>query len=57
MPKTNGEGPTQETPAGAEIPVPTRDEVFRDLGKVAKPRTPPLDQDDDSADGEGSPEQ
>jgi len=42
MPKTNGDGPTQTTkPAEGEpveIPVPTREEVFRDLGKVAKPR-------------------
>ena len=46
MPKTNGDGPTQETqpqyedgaegPA-TEIPIPTREEVFRDLDKVAKP--------------------
>jgi len=44
MPKTNGDGPTQTTqPAEGEpveIPVPTREEVFRDLGKVAKPRKP-----------------
>jgi hypothetical protein len=26
----------QETPTGHEIPVPSREEVFRDLGKVAK---------------------
>jgi hypothetical protein len=42
MPKTNGDGPTQETqPAEGEpveIPIPTREEVLRDLGKVAKPR-------------------
>ncbi len=38
MPKKNGDEPTQETPAGAEIPIPTRKDVFRDLGKVAKPR-------------------
>ncbi len=42
MPKKNGNEPTQETqPAKgepAEIPIPTREEVFRDLGKVAKPR-------------------
>jgi len=29
--------PTQHTPKGAEIPVPTREEVLRDLEKVAKP--------------------
>ena len=42
MPKTNGDHPTQETQPKegppAEIPIPTREEVFRDLGKVAKPR-------------------
>jgi hypothetical protein len=32
--------PTQHTPKGAEIPVPSRRDVFRDLGKVAKPRKP-----------------
>jgi hypothetical protein len=31
------EEPTQYTPEGAEIPVPTREEVLRDLEKVAKP--------------------
>ena len=31
------EEPTQHTPQGAEIPVPTREEVLRDLAKVAKP--------------------
>ena len=29
--------PTQETPQGHEIPVPSRQDVFRDLGKVARP--------------------
>jgi len=38
MPKTNGDHPTQETKQGAEIPIPTREEVFRDLTKVAKSR-------------------
>ncbi|MEE9202309.1 MAG: hypothetical protein V3U31_03845 [Dehalococcoidia bacterium] len=28
---------TQKTPTGYEIPVPTREEVMRDLAKVAKP--------------------
>jgi hypothetical protein len=28
--------PTQRTPKGHEIPVPTRKQVFRDLEKVAK---------------------
>ena len=40
MPKQNGNEPTQETqPAKGEpteIPIPTREEVFRDLGKAAK---------------------
>jgi hypothetical protein len=31
--------PTQKTPKGHEIPVPTRKQVFRDLEKVAKPKT------------------
>jgi len=35
------EGPTQETPQGYKIPVPTREEFFRDLEKVAKPRKKP----------------
>ena len=29
---------TQKTPKGAEIPIPTRGEVYRDLGEMAKPR-------------------
>jgi len=29
--------PTQQTPEGHEIPIPTREDVFRDLEKVAKP--------------------
>jgi hypothetical protein len=49
MPKTNGDGPTQETrPAKGEpveIPIPTREEFFRDLGKVAKPRKQPEPED------------
>jgi hypothetical protein len=32
--------PTQYTPKGHEIPIPTREQVFRDLEKVAKPRKP-----------------
>lgn len=50
MPKKNGNEPTQETqPAKgepAEIPIPTRQEVFRDLGKVANPRKPPPDEEE-----------
>lgn len=30
--------PTQQTPEGHEIPVPHREDVFRDLEKAAKPR-------------------
>ena len=41
--------PVQETPAGETIPVPTREDVFRDLEKVAKPKG--------SADGESSPKE
>jgi hypothetical protein len=33
--------PTQYTPKGHEIPIPTREQVFRDLEKVAKPRKRP----------------
>lgn len=29
--------PTQETPEGETIPIPSRKDVFRDLEKVAKP--------------------
>jgi hypothetical protein len=32
--------PTQYTPKGHEIPIPTKEQVFRDLEKVAKPRKP-----------------
>ncbi len=32
--------PTQRTPAGAEIPIPTCRDVFRDLDKTAKPVPP-----------------
>ena len=32
--------PTQKTPAGAEIPIPTRGDVFRDLDRAAKPVPP-----------------
>lgn len=54
MPKKNGDEPTQETQPQYEdgatgpptdIPIPTREEVFRDLGKVAKPRKPPPEKD------------
>jgi hypothetical protein len=45
MPKSNGDHSTQETEQGAEIPIPTREEVFRDLGKVARPRNPPSETD------------
>jgi hypothetical protein len=31
---------TQETPGGHTIPVPAREDVFRDLGKAAKPLRP-----------------
>jgi hypothetical protein len=29
---------TQETPAGAMIPIPSEEDFFRDLAKVAKPQ-------------------
>lgn len=41
--------PVQGTPTGAEIPIPTRADVFRDLRKVAKA---PVD--DESDEGAGS---
>jgi hypothetical protein len=41
---------TQTTEKGYEIPIPSREEVFRDLGKVAKPRKK------QSPAGEGGPE-
>jgi hypothetical protein len=34
----NEQEPTQETPQGETIPVPTREAVLRDLAKVAKPK-------------------
>jgi hypothetical protein len=61
MSKKNGHKPTQETqpqprPDGTvaepgEIPIPSREEVFRDLGKVARPRKT-----ESPGDGEGGPE-
>jgi hypothetical protein len=36
--KQTPEEPTQETPQGHKIPVPTHKQVFRDLEKVAKGR-------------------
>ena len=43
----------QRTPGGHEIPVPSRDEVFRDLAKLAKSKRPERDTtaDDDSTEG------
>lgn len=32
--------PTQHTPLGEEIPIPSKEAVFRDLRKVAKPSRP-----------------
>ena len=34
----NPKEPTQTTPKGAEIPIPTREQVMRDLRKTAKPK-------------------
>ena len=36
---TEPDEPTQETPQGHTIPVPTREAVMRDLEKVAKPKS------------------
>ncbi len=40
MPKESEPEPTQYTPQGHEIPIPSKEQVFRDLEKVAKPRKP-----------------
>lgn len=41
--------PKQHTPrTGQEIPVPKREDFFRDLGKVARPRKAPADDEDES---------
>jgi hypothetical protein len=37
---TDEKEPTQHTEKGAEIPIPTREQVLRDLEKVAKPSRP-----------------
>jgi hypothetical protein len=41
--------PTQKTPKGYEIPVPTREQVLRDLAKVAKPKERKESEDDASS--------
>ncbi len=46
------EQPTQTTPKGAEIPVPTREEFLRNMDKVA-PAARPLE---DEALAEGTPD-
>jgi hypothetical protein len=51
MPQDDTE-PTQTTPTGVEIPVPTRDAFLRDLRKVAPPVEPPEGQDERSSDAE-----
>lgn len=38
MPERPAKPKTQKTPKGVEIPIPTRGEVYRDLGEMAKPR-------------------
>jgi hypothetical protein len=54
MPNSNGDQPKQKTQPKkgppVEIPIPKRGDVFRDLGKVAKPRKK------DSPAGESGPE-
>lgn len=41
----------QQTPEGHEIPVPSRESVFRDLAKVAKSDKPaPVEPDEDEDD-------
>jgi hypothetical protein len=45
MPKDKPEKPTQTTPKGLTIPVPSRDEFIRNLEKVApKPEPPEVDE-------------
>lgn len=41
---TDSDTATQETPQGHEIPVPTREEVLRDLRKIARPDKPDDDE-------------
>jgi hypothetical protein len=36
MPEEPEDEPTQRTSEGAEIPIPSKEDVFRDLEKVAK---------------------
>jgi hypothetical protein len=49
--------PTQTTPEGLEIPVPTRDEFLRNMAKVAPPLEPPEDKrSGDAEDAGGQPE-
>ncbi len=47
--------PTQETPAGHEIPAPKRRDVFRDMRKVVGKQ--PVPQKDSDAGGSGAEEQ
>lgn len=35
--------PTQKTPKGYEIPVPTREDFLRDLKKASRPKPSPAD--------------
>jgi len=42
--------PTQKTPKGHEIPIPTREAVIRDLMKVAPPVELPAAPDDEKRD-------
>jgi hypothetical protein len=51
VPNQDDDRPKQRTPAGHEIPVPKREEVMRDLRKVANPPKPAPD-DGRSEDGE-----
>jgi hypothetical protein len=53
----DGEEPTQETPEGHTIPVPTRQDVFRDLRKVARAPEPPDEDDESAGDAGGAEEQ
>ena len=41
MPEDHQDEPTQTTPKGLEIPVPTREEFLRNMDKLAKPPAKP----------------
>ena len=46
------EEPTQRTEKGLEIPIPTRDEFFKNLNKAAKAKPPDPDEQDRADDAD-----